>query len=280
MSQETASPNVAGTPESSSSGILNPRTFGPIGGLICGTIVGGLMWLLLMQFEPSHPDRQPFSMPAEVAAKTEGYVVPPKEIQLELQYWERRVAIMNDVFFIGLFGLLLASSLGIAHGIYKKSPKAGLITALASGLIACAIGLGAGAAGHFAFKLLPEKTAWDPLVITIAAQGTMLALLGGGVGLAFALGTRGKYGFFNFVSFGVVSGILSAMAFAVFSSILTPNTDTFGAIPGSIGMGRLLWCVIVGVAVGALIPAAQFKKDSKRNKADAKNTSVVGAMSS
>jgi hypothetical protein len=268
-SSSSAPSPVNGTDESS---VTQTAMYGPVTGLIVGLVIGGCMWFLLFQFEPQHPERQPFSTPAEVIAKTEGYVVPPKEIQLEIEFWERRVAMLNDVFFLGLFGLLLSMGMGVALGIHRRSLKTAMIAAITGGLIGCVFGLCAGLAGHYSFILLPEKTEMDPLVITIVAQGIMLSILGLGVGLAFGIITGRRHGVLNFMSFGLFAGILSAMVFAISASILTPQTDTYASIPDPIGLGRLLWCLVIGVVIAAMVTAARPRQSRGNQDADSSST--------
>lgn len=244
----------------------------PLLGLLVGFVIGGLMWLALYQWEPQHPEHQPFSTPAEVIAKTEGYVVPPKEIQIEIEEWERFVAVANDVFFLTLWGVLLTLGLSVAQGLYQPSAGAAIVGGIVAVVIGALFGAGAGFAGHYSFKLLPDKTDMDPLVLTIVAQGIMLGILGAGVGLAFGMLTRGQHGVVKSTAFGLLAGILASMAFAVSTSMLTPTTDTFATIPESVGMGRVLWCLVIGVVVACMVTAAGPGKSKGPSEEEAESS--------
>jgi hypothetical protein len=232
------------------------RSCGVICGLFIGLIVGGVMWYLIWHFEPNSRERQPFRIPGEVLAKAEGYVVPPREIRDEINKHATRVAIMNDMFFIGAFGLLLAGALTLANGLYRRSILLALLGTVCAACLGAVIGCAAGAAGHIAFNELPSRTGLSPLAITIVGQSIMLSILGIGTGLAFALLARQGWRTLNFVAFGLIAGVLAAIVFAVAASLVTPDAGTYAALPDQLGQGRLLWGLVVGGILGLLIPAA------------------------
>jgi hypothetical protein len=201
----------------------------------------------------------------------------------------------NSMLLVGLLGALTAAALAIGEGIVRRSRIAqiwkarradrlaigeGIVrrwwsqtlkTAATCAAVSLLIGGLGGYLGHRMFEYLKSQRDLDELIKTTLVSGTMLAVTGGGVGLATgkflegstAAAIRGALG-------GLLAGLLASIIYPLIVAALLPNAMTSVLLPLEISE-RVLWLGLATGLQGLIIPTV-VRRSARLSKANPSST--------
>jgi hypothetical protein len=211
-------------------------------------LLGGLLaWLAI---EASHPL---FAIPEELVA---GKMNIPDALQ-------RPVNRDNTMSVLAIVGGAAAAALSVGEGLYRGSWRTALAGGAACAVLGAAAGCLAGYLGFTALEHFQPRPDLTELAKTLRVQGTMLATLGGGVGLGLgALLARRLVATMQCLVAGLLAGALAGMAYPMICAAFMPAVITEAVVP-IFGANRLLWIGLFTGLVGVTIPAIARKRTRK-----------------
>ncbi len=218
---------------------------GPATGLLFGLMAAALSWLLLSAAYPV------FVIPDELA------VLPPTA---SVEQHEKATAALreadarNDVSFLGAYGVILGALLAIAEGLARRSLGRTLVAGVACVSAGAVFGSLAGGLGHYLFNYCEPLEQLSPLAKTMIVQGTMLATVGCGLGLALGVLTARVRTAITCLIGGILAGTLAGMLYPMLTAILLPGALTEIVVPVRTG-SQMLWLGLASGLVGLTIPA-------------------------
>ena len=149
----------------------------------------------------------------------------------------------NSALSYALVGLLVATSLGLAAGVVKKSVAATLCGLLLGIVLGTGLGAAGGITATFAEGVLNRG---DPMLLTIAMHAAGWIVVALGVALPVGLATRASW-IPKFMLAAVISGVLAAVLFSIGAGFLFPSEMADRPVPEGTG-NRILWTALFAVA--------------------------------
>jgi hypothetical protein len=194
------------------------------------------------------PDLQPIP-------KTKGMSPYERQALMNAQELGKRpiAEAKNSAVSYGLLGALVGAGLGLAGGLARRNPKAGL-TAAAMGLVigaATAAGLSAALVIGVFYPLVTPQTG---LFMPLAVHGGIWAGIGAVGGLALGLGLGDRRWVVRALLGGLMGGLLGTVAFEIFNAVQFALIRVETPIPSD-RFARLAadLCVALGTALGAVL---------------------------
>jgi hypothetical protein len=208
---------------------------------ILGAIV---VWAILQVTFPL------MTLPKELAG---GHVRPPEVLEASMIY-EKKMAIVNPTFAMGVFGAVLGGMAAMAWLGKQRSKLLGLLAAAAATLIGGGFGCLAGYSGLLISKTTPASGKEMELAKNLMMHVAMLSIVGAGVGLVVgALMIRAWKAVAGALVAGIAAGFLAGAAFVVLMALLFTRVNTALIIPGT--PERILWIGLTALLTGWIIAA-------------------------
>jgi hypothetical protein len=222
-------------------------------------LVGGLVaWGLFQALYPI------FTIPAELA----DIEMPNSKQSAELLIAEQEASLFNAVLILGWTGALLAGAMAAGEAWARRSWRMALAGVVGCALAGALSGGVAGWVGHTVYYwLLIPFEGTTSLRGTVVVQMTMLAVLGGGIGLAMGSLTGCARGAWTRLLAGVLAGVFAGMIYPTATAYLFPATHTDYIIPRD-DTGALLWLMTTAVLLGFIIPEMKLRRTGKTNGKD------------
>ena len=227
------------------------------GGWLLGitfAVAGGLAaWGLFLAVYPI------FSVPSELA----DLEMPNSQQTAELRAAELKAGLSNSLVVLGWIGALLAGAMAVGEAWARRSWRTALAGFPGCALAGALFGAAAGAVGHCVYQLLliPFEGTTD-LGGTVVVQMTMLAVLGGGIGLALGSLTGFARATWTRLLAGVLAGIFAGMVYPVVTAYFIPAVHTDYVIPRD-GTGAFIWLMTTAVCLGLIIPEMKMRRGRK-----------------
>ncbi len=200
-----------------------------------------------------------FSVPSELA----DLEMPNSQQTAELRAAELKAGLSNSLVVLSWIGALLAGAMAVGEAWARRSWRTALAGCLGCAMAGALFGAVAGGIGHCVYHLLliPFEGTTD-LGGTVVVQMTMLAVLGGGIGLALGSLAGFARGTWTRLLAGVLAGIFAGMVYPVVTAYSIPAVHTDYVIPRD-GTGAFIWLVITAVCLGLIIPEMKMRRVRK-----------------
>jgi hypothetical protein len=210
--------------------------------------LGGLLaWGLLLAFHPIFKSTgvMPEAPPAEVA---------------KAEAAQQTATLYNAILVLGWSGALIAGAMAVGEGWARRSCKMACWGFVGCALAGAFFGGVAGWIGHAVYQYArpPGQAAID-LEGTVVVQMTMLAVLGGGIGLTLGSLTGQAGTTVTRLLGGVLAGVFAGMLCPVGTAYLMPVVQTEHIVPEAAG-GALLWLGLTGFLLGLIIPGMKMRR--------------------
>ena len=195
-----------------------------------------------------------------VTAKQERFVAAGRQIEWSTPDTRNAAAQVNAARIHAVFGGLLGVFLGLTGGMWRRSPRAAAIAAVAGG------GLGAGLGGIVTYFVLPiyeHYRQWhgSDLAASIVLHTSLWAGIGATGGLALGMGLGGKLLPWKTAAGGLLGAICGGALFDLLGAVLFSLEET-GEPISSTARTRLMARLLVAVfsAAGAAVLACQISE--------------------
>ena len=218
---------------------------GPATGLLFGLVAAALFWLLLSAAYPV------FMIPDELAG------LPPTAPVEQLQKAtaaQQEADVRNHVSVLGAYGVLLGASVAVGEGLARRSLGRILVAGAACVSAGAVFGSLAGGLGHYLFGYCEPLRQFSPLAKTMVVQGSMLATVGCGLGLALGVLTARVGTAATCLMGGILAGAMAGMLYPMLTAILLPGVLTEILVPVETA-SQTLWLGLASGLVGLTIPA-------------------------
>jgi hypothetical protein len=159
----------------------------------------------------------------------------------------------NAAIAFATFGALLASSLGAAGGLGRRSGKAIAIATL-TGLVVGGLGGGLVAYGMAPIFSRNFSNANPVLLLPVLVRGGICAVIGMAAGMALGLGYRGLVGIPRPLTGGLLGSLLGVIASEAINAVLDPMDRNDQVISTSMAARFLCYLCVAGcTALGSVI---------------------------
>jgi hypothetical protein len=180
-----------------------------------------------------------------------------------------KLDLKNAMFVTALLGGLTAAGLAVSQLADRGSWLAALAAAGSCACLAALFGGLAGGLGHFVFEHYKSSARITDLDKALRFQGALLAMLGGGIGLAAGVAIwRSTRAAVRCLIGGLLAGVLAGIAYPAAVAVLMPSAMTTVLIPLGIGE-RLLWLGLFTGLVGTIIPTVAATPAARRSQGKA-----------
>jgi MFS family permease len=187
--------------------------------------------------------------PSALSPKIEAFPTPEGQLKVI------RDRTVSAAVIFAQQGAILGLALGMAGGLARRSPRAGLAAA-ALGLV-----LGAAASGGAALGLVPiyfrnENPEYDPLVLSLLTHAGIWMAAGAAAGLAFGVGLGGRARAARAAMGGLLGAAGGTMLYEMVGALAFPLAKTSQPVSEAVATRLLAHLAVAAlVAVGAAMGA-------------------------
>ena len=166
--------------------------------------------------------------------------------------------------------------MSLGEAANRRSLRKALRAVVVCGLTGALFGVVGGSLGHAADRFFQSVVPVAPHNRTLFAQGIMLGMLGGGVGLAFGAFAGGTRPAVHGMLYGFLAGVLAGILYPFLTVAVLPPSSIHAIIPYEPKV-VLLWVGLSSALYGLMIPSAVHKATAKKSLALADRSDTLPA---
>lgn len=216
---------------------------GALVGLMAGLLGGLLIWLFYRAYFPVFQIPSQFLM-LSVFASAEEVAAAQAAIA--------KATMQNAMLLLAVWGTVLTIAVSLYEFLCRRSWRKAVIGLVVGGLIAAAVSCLGGVLGTIVYGYLKGTAESSPTTRTLITHAAMLALLGGGVGVAFGTVLGGRRAMVSCGAYGFLAGVLSGILWPILAASVLTRSRVDLVVPTESEVA-LFWIVASSILIGLLV---------------------------